>query len=140
MACVFCNIVDRLEKSFIVFEDNDLLCFLDKRPLFLGHSLLIPKCHYETLTDIPSSLGQAFFTQTQLLAKAVQTGMGAQGMFIASNNGVSQSVPHFHTHLVPRNQGDGLKGFFWPRQFYSSGQQMEEVQKQIQQALKQLTD
>lgn len=140
MNCIFCNIVNRSEKSFIVFENNDLLCFLDKKPLFYGHSLLIPKLHYETATDIPLSLAQTFFTHTQLLAKAVQTGMNAQGIFIASNNVVSQSVPHFHTHLVPRNKGDGLKGFFWPRQTYTSEQQIEDVQKQIQLALKKLTD
>ncbi len=116
--CPFCKMVRSEVQSYNVFEDDISLAFLDKRPLFPGHSLLIPKSHYETLIDLPASLVGPLFQNAQLLARAMEKGLEAEGTFVAINNRVSQSVPHLHIHIVPRHQKDGLKGFFWPRQHY----------------------
>jgi len=134
-ACKFCQIVSRALAAAIVFEDSLSLAFLDNRPLFPGHILLIPKHHYETLGDLPSVLAGAFFTNVQLLARAVETGMHAEGSFVAINNRVSQSVPHLHVHIVPRRKKDGLRGFFWPRQPYKDDAEMQQAQVAIQKAL-----
>lgn len=122
----------------MVFEDEDTLAFLDHRPLFPGHCLLIPKTHLETLGDLPSSLIKPFFANVQLLSVAIEHGMNAEGTFVALNNRVSQSIPHFHVHIVPRRKGDGLKGFFWPRSKYKSPEEIAEVLKSLQAALAQL--
>lgn len=114
-ACPFCNIVTRATNAHIVFEDAISLAFLDNRPLFPGHGLLITKQHYATLYDIPSNLIGPLFSNAQMLAAVVQHAMQADGSFVAMNNIVSQSVPHCHIHIVPRKRGDGLRGFFWPR-------------------------
>ena len=111
----------------IVFEDQLTLAFLDHRPLFPGHCLLIPKEHVETLNEIASSLLTQVSANARLLAIAMEKGMGAQGAFVAINNRVSQSVPHLHVHVVPRTKGDGLKGFFWPRQKYRDAEHLEET-------------
>jgi histidine triad (HIT) family protein len=113
--CLFCDIAARRVGAKIVFEDEISLAFLDIRPLFPGHVLLIPKGHYATLTDLPGELVGAFFLNAQKLTAVVQTVMKAEGSFVAMNNVVSQSVPHLHVHIVPRAKGDGLRGFFWPR-------------------------
>ncbi|HXA66818.1 MAG TPA: HIT family protein [Bryobacteraceae bacterium] len=134
-ACKFCQIVSRALAAAIVFEDSLSLAFLDNRPLFPGHTLLIPKHHYETLGDLPAELAGAFFTNVQLLARAVETGMHAEGSFVAINNRVSQSVPHLHVHIVPRRKKDGLRGFFWPRQPYKDDAEMQQAQSAIQKAL-----
>ena len=134
-ACKFCQIVSRALAAAIVFEDSLSLAFLDNRPLFPGHILLIPKHHYETLGDLPAELAGAFFTNVQLLARAVETGMHAEGSFVAINNRVSQSVPHLHVHIVPRRKKDGLRGFFWPRQPYKDDAEMQQAQAAIQKAL-----
>ena len=134
-ACKFCQIVSRALAAAIVFEDSLSLAFLDNRPLFPGHILLIPKHHYETLGDLPAELAGAFFTNVQLLARAVETGMHAEGSFVAINNRVSQSVPHLHVHIVPRRKKDGLRGFFWPRQPYKDDAEMQQAQSAIQKAL-----
>ncbi len=105
-----------------IYEDKILLIFLDRRPLFLGHCLLVPKKHFVTLNDLPKNWVAPFFTKLQDITKIVQVAMSAEGTFVAMNNFVSQSVPHFHVHIVPRCKGDGLKGFFWPRQNYSEDQ------------------
>lgn len=118
-----------------IFEDDDSLAFLDQKPLFPGHVLLVPKIHYETLTDLPSSLVPALFGNAKLLASAVETAMKAEGTFVAINNRISQSVPHMHVHIVPRRKGDGLKGFFWPRQKYKSEEEMVAVQKLIRKSI-----
>ena len=115
-ACVFCKIVEGTLESPIVFEDESTLAFLDHRPLFQGHTLVIPKKHFETLTDLPSTTISTFFRSVQMLSRAVELAMDAEGTFVAMNNRVSQSVPHLHVHVVPRRRKDGLKGFFWPRQ------------------------
>ena len=126
-ACAFCQIVSRAVPAVIVFEDQLTLAFLDHRPLFPGHCLLIPKEHVETLNEIASSLLTQVSANARLLAIAMEKGMGAQGAFVAINNRVSQSVPHLHVHVVPRTKGDGLKGFFWPRQKYRDAEHLEET-------------
>jgi histidine triad (HIT) family protein len=103
-----------------VFDDDVSLAFLDDRPLFPGHSLLIPRQHLETIWDLPDELLATLFENARLLSRAVRDAVDAQGAFVAANNIVSQSVPHFHVHVVPRNRKDGLRGFFWPRQKYES--------------------
>jgi histidine triad (HIT) family protein len=113
--CLFCDIAAGKVAAKIIFEDEISVAFLDHRPLFAGHCLLIPKAHYATLTELPVELVGPFFLNAQHLTGAVQTAMKAQGSFVAMNNVVSQSVPHLHVHIVPRTKGDGLRGFFWPR-------------------------
>ena len=119
----------------MVYQDKTCLAFLDHRPLFPGHCLLVPKQHYETLADLPQDLMKPFFTAAQLLSRAVEAGLGAEGSFVAINNRISQSVPHLHVHVVPRRKGDGLRGFFWPRQKYRDEAQMLEVQKTLRTAI-----
>jgi|SRR5258706_1137429 histidine triad (HIT) family protein len=121
--CAFCKIV-RQDDGFRVFEDEHTIAFLDHRPLFPGHCLLIPRAHLETITDLPDSLLTPLFANVRMLSAAVELAMRAQGTFIAANNRVSQSVPHFHVHIVPRTKGDGLKGFFWPRRKYKSPEEI----------------
>ena len=132
MDCLFCRIVKREVSAAVVFEDEVSLAFLDHRPLFHGHCLLVPKAHYETLADLPVELVRPLFENAQKLAGAVEKAMEAQGTFVAMNNRISQSVPHLHVHIVPRRKGDGLKGFFWPRTKYTDAEQMELVRKQIE--------
>jgi len=130
-ACAFCQIVSRAVPAAIVFEDQLTLAFLDHRPLFPGHCLLIPKEHVETLNEIASSLLKQVSANARLLAIAMEKGMGAQGAFVAINNRVSQSVPHLHVHVVPRTKGDGLKRFFWPRQKYRDAEHLEETRASL---------
>jgi histidine triad (HIT) family protein len=115
---LFCQIVAKNAEAKIVFEDAISVAFLDIRPLFPGHCLLISKAHYQTLSDLPESLVGPLFLNAQSLTRTVQQVMKADGSFVAINNTVSQSVPHFHIHIVPRRRGDKLRGFFWPRQKY----------------------
>jgi len=131
MSCLFCNIAT----DYIVFEDDLSLAFLDYRPLFIGHTLLIPKAHYETLADLPANLVGPFFSNVQLLAQAVEQAMQAEGSFVAINNRVSQSVPHLHVHVVPRRKKDGLRGFFWPRHSHPNEEDMRQAQNAIREAL-----
>ncbi len=138
MTCKFCEIVARSIATDIVFEDEVSLAFLDSRPLFPGHSLLVPKQHYETLSDLPAELLRPFFSNAQLLAHAMETGLDAEGSFVAINNRVSQSVPHLHVHVVPRRPKDGLKGFFWPRQTYKDRAQVESVLESLRSAIERL--
>lgn len=130
--CTFCDVVSGQIRSVIVFEDQDCLGFLDHRPLFPGHTLLVPKRHIETLIDLPDELVSSLFSSAKLLTAAVQDACRAEGSFVAINNKVSQSVPHLHVHIVPRRKGDGLKGFFWPRFPYKS----EEDKQAIAQAIR----
>ena len=138
--CVFCKIIARDVEAVVVFEDEVSLAFLDYRPLFPGHCLLVPKTHFETLADLPLNLIGPFFETAQLLASAVETALKAQGSFVAMNNRVSQSVPHLHIHIVPRNKGDGLKGFFWPRSKYASQEDTERIRDLIQAEVKRLME
>ena len=133
--CLFCRIVTGEVTARIVFEDEISLAFLDHRPVFPGHCLLVPKDHYETLTDLPEKLIGPFFKNVQLLSRAVESALAAHGTFVAMNNRVSQSVPHLHTHIVPRRRKDGLKGFFWPRYPYQSEENADAVQSAIRNAL-----
>jgi len=131
--CRFCQIAARA--NYVVLEDDLSIAFLDYRPLFPGHTLLIPKAHYETLADLPAELVGPFFRNAQLLTRAVEQGMQAEGTFVAINNRVSQSVPHLHVHIVPRRKKDGLRGFFWPRQAHPSEETMRQAQDAIRAAL-----
>jgi histidine triad (HIT) family protein len=133
MSCRFCEIAAHAD--YVVFEDDLSLAFLDYRPLFIGHTLLIPKAHYETLADLPANLVGPFFGNVQLLAQAVEQAMQAEGTFVAINNRVSQSVPHLHVHIVPRRKKDGLRGFFWPRQSHPNEEDTRQAQNAIREAL-----
>jgi histidine triad (HIT) family protein len=130
--CVFCRIAEGSLEAAVVFEDDDTLAFLDDRPLFHGHTLVVPRQHLETLADLPPNFIDPFFKNVQLITRGVETAMDAEGTFVAMNNRVSQSVPHLHVHVVPRRKKDGLKGFFWPRTKYTDEQQMSEVKDRIQ--------
>ncbi len=120
--CVFCRIVTGELEADLVLETEHLVGFLDQRPVFKGHVLLVPREHVVTLPDLPAGLRDPFLAAAQRIAAAVVDELGAQGSFVAVNNTVSQSVPHLHLHVVPRTKGDGLRGFFWPRQKYADGE------------------
>jgi len=134
-SCVFCRILAGDLSAPVIFEDESSVAFLDHRPVFPGHCLLIPREHFEALPELPAKLIAPFFANTQLLARAVQMALGADGTFVAINNYISQSVPHLHVHIVPRRRKDGLRGFFWPRQKYESEEQMRLIQERIQTAI-----
>jgi histidine triad (HIT) family protein len=138
--CRFCAIVGGGEDGHVVFEDEVSLAFLDHRPLFPGHSLLVPRGHHETIWDLPDELLAPLFANARLLSSAIRTAMKAQGAFIALNNVVSQSVPHCHVHLVPRNRKDGLRGFFWPRSKYESDEHMRKTADAVRAAVRRLAD
>jgi histidine triad (HIT) family protein len=132
--CVFCAIAKGEAAADIVHETDDTIAFLDIKPLFHGHVLLVPREHHETLGELPPALVPKLFAAAQLLSVAVEAAMGAQGTFVAMNNRVSQSVPHLHVHIVPRTKGDGLKGFFWPRHSYASDAERAAVAARIREA------
>jgi histidine triad (HIT) family protein len=134
--CLFCRIVSGELPATIVYEDENSIAFLDHRPLFPGHTLLVPRQHVETLGELPAKLVGPYFEAAQKLALTVESAMEAEGTFVAMNNRVSQSVPHLHVHIVPRRRKDGLKGFFWPRTKYTSDEEMQEVKSKILAALK----
>jgi histidine triad (HIT) family protein len=136
--CTFCQIVAGSLAAPLVFEDETSVAFLDHRPVFPGHTLLVPKQHCETLADLPAVLIQPFFEDAQWLARAVEQALRAEGTFVAINNRVSQSVPHLHVHIVPRRKGDGLRGFFWPRQAYTDPAEMEKIQENVKEAVRRL--
>jgi histidine triad (HIT) family protein len=136
--CPFCAIAEGAEAGHVVFEDEISLAFLDNRPLFPGHSLLIPRQHLETLADLPDELVGPLFANARLLSRAIPEAMGKPGSFVALNNVVSQSVPHLHIHVVPRKPKDGLRGFFWPRRKYDSEEQMSEVAATVRGAVEAL--
>ena len=135
ITCLFCKLVAGEVDARLVFEDEISIAFLDHRPVFPGHCLLIPRAHHETLLDLPADLTGPFFQNAQLLARAVESALEAEGTFVAMNNRVSQSVPHFHVHVVPRRRKDGLRGFFWPRHKYESESIAESVQAAIRSAV-----
>ena len=132
--CHFCEIAAGSRPAHLVLEEEEVLAFLDARPVFPGHCLLVPKAHYERLSDLPASLVGPLFQNAQLLERAIEEGLGADGTFVALNNVVSQSVPHVHIHLVPRHRKDGLKGFFWPRQRYLDDATLRQVQETLRDA------
>lgn len=134
-ACAFCRIVAGDAPAHVVLDDDVAMAFLDIRPLFPGHVLLVPKEHVVTLPDLPSELVGPLFQRAQRIAAAVVDVLGAQGSFVAMNNEVSQSVPHLHVHVVPRTKGDGLRGFFWPRTGYDSDDHAADVAERLRDAL-----
>jgi histidine triad (HIT) family protein len=131
LSCLFCRIVSGEESAHVVLDDEVCMAFLDVRPVFEGHTLLVPREHHETLGDLPPELVQPFFERAQRLSVAVRAAMGAQGSFVAMNNVVSQSVPHLHCHVVPRVKKDGLRGFFWPRTKYGSDEEAKAVAERV---------
>ncbi len=137
--CAFCAIARESTagkaSEGVVYEDDASLALLDHRPLFPGHTLLVPKQHIETLTDLPAEMTGPFFETSKLLSRAVERAMDAEGTFIAINNKVSQSVPHLHVHIVPRRRKDGLKGFFWPRKPYASAEELSATAAKIREAI-----
>jgi histidine triad (HIT) family protein len=135
MACVFCGIVAGTVPAFRVTAEPAGIAFLDTRPVFRGHVLVAPRPHIETLAELPAEDVSAYFLLVQRLAKAAETALGAGGTFVAINNKVSQSVPHLHTHVVPRTKGDGLRGFFWPRTRYESDAEAQTYADKIAAAL-----
>jgi histidine triad (HIT) family protein len=116
--CVFCAIIAGDQPAHVVLDDEVAMAFLDVRPLFPGHTLVVPRTHHETLGDLPADDVGPLFSRVQRLSRAMEEGLGAAGSFVAANNRISQSVPHLHVHVVPRNPKDGLRGFFWPRTRY----------------------
>lgn len=133
--CPFCAVVAGGAPAFRVLDDDVAVAFLDVRPLFPGHTLLVPRAHVETLVDLPTDQVEPLFTRAQRLARAMEEGLGAAGSFVAMNNRVSQSVAHLHVHVVPRQFKDGLRGFFWPRTKYGSDAEAEEVAGRLRAAL-----
>jgi histidine triad (HIT) family protein len=133
--CLFCQIVAGELPAHRVLDDARAVAFLDTRPLFPGHCLLVPREHHETLGDLPEMLVGDLFSTTRRLALAVETAMGAEGSFVAINNRVSQSVPHLHVHVVPRRRKDGLRGFFWPRSRYADDAEAEAVAERVRTTL-----
>jgi histidine triad (HIT) family protein len=133
--CAFCAIVAGTLPAFVVLDDEVALAFLDVKPLFPGHTLVVPRKHHETLSDLPTEQVGPFFERVQLVARAVQEAMASTGSYVAMNNVVSQSVPHLHVHVVPRNRKDGLRGFFWPRTRYPDESEAEEVAAKLRSSL-----
>jgi histidine triad (HIT) family protein len=133
--CAFCDIIDGRTPAHTVLDDDLVLGFLDARPVFKGHTLLVPRIHVDTLPDLPAELLGPLTAAAQRMASAVVDGLGAQGSFVAVNNVVSQSVPHLHVHVVPRTKGDGLRGFFWPRTKYASDDEAAEYAARLAAAL-----
>jgi histidine triad (HIT) family protein len=133
--CLFCSIVAGEAPAHVVLDDPAVVAFLDIRPLFPGHVLVVPRLHVETLTDLAPAAVDPLFQQVRRMAAAVRDACGAQGSFVAVNNTVSQSVPHLHVHVVPRTKGDGLKGFFWPRTKYASDEDAAATAAAIRAAL-----
>lgn len=134
--CVFCHIIAGDLPAQRVLDDDVAVAFLDARPVFKGHVLLVPRDHHETLTDLPAPLVEPLFSRAQRLATAAEEGLGAAGTFVAMNNRISQSVPHLHVHVVPRNRKDGLRGFFWPRTRYASDDEATEYAERLRTALR----
>jgi histidine triad (HIT) family protein len=133
--CLFCQIAAGETEASIAWSDDDFVAFLDIRPLFKGHTLLVPRAHVVTLPDLPAALRDPFLAAAQALSVAMVEGLGAQGSFVAMNNTVSQSVPHLHCHVVPRTKGDGLRGFFWPRTTYADAADRDAWAARISSAL-----
>ncbi len=135
MGCLFCAVVVGELPAYTVLDDEHVVGFLDHRPVFKGHVLLVPRVHHETLTDLPPELLAPLFGAAQRVATAALDALGAQGTFVAMNNTVSQSVPHAHVHVVPRRRKDGLRGFFWPRTHYTDGAEAQDYARRLAAAL-----
>ena len=133
--CLFCAVVAGSEPSHVVLDEPSVLAFLDRRPVFKGHLLVVPRLHVVTLPDLPTELLEPVFGVVARCATAMVEGLGADGSWVAQNNLVSQAVPHLHVHVVPRRQGDGLRGFFWPRHKYESEEEMVDYATRLRAAL-----
>jgi histidine triad (HIT) family protein len=136
--CLFCRIIAGEVESEVVLDEPQAFAFLDHRPLFHGHTLVLPRHHHKTLADLPADEVGPFFETVQRLSRAVPAAMGAEGTFVAMNNVVSQSVPHLHVHVVPRVRKDGLRGFFWPRGKYETPEELASAGRAIREALSSL--
>ena len=134
--CTFCRIIAGKLPAHVVLDDDACMAFLDVRPLFPGHTLLVPRAHHETLADLPVEQLEPLFSRAQRLSSAMESVLGAAGSFVAMNNRVSQSVPHLHVHVVPRNRKDGLRGFFWPRTRYASEEEAAGVAARLADGLR----
>ncbi len=141
MPCIFCSIVAGDLPAHEVYRDETVVAFLDRAPVFLGHVLVVPVGHVETLGDLAEAdVGPLMAVVRRLsIAAEDEEGLAAHGTFVAMNNRVSQSVPHLHAHVVPRRRKDGLRGFFWPRTKYESEEQMEEFSQRIRTSLDRLS-
>jgi histidine triad (HIT) family protein len=135
LPCLFCRVVSGEIPAHVVYEDALTVAFLDHRPLFPGHALVVPRTHVETLIDLPFERVAPLFAAVQVLARAVERGLGAGGSFVAVNNRISQSVPHLHVHVVPRRPKDGLKGFFWPRGRYRDEAEAADIAARLRAAV-----
>jgi histidine triad (HIT) family protein len=135
VTCLFCAIVAGEHPATIVLDEEHLVAFLDIRPVFKGHTLLVPRRHVDTLLELPAELRDPVLEAAQRISAAVVDGLGAQGSFVAMNNVVSQSVPHLHVHVVPRTKGDGLRGFFWPRTKYADPDEMADYAARLAAAI-----
>jgi histidine triad (HIT) family protein len=133
--CTFCDIAAGNHPAHMVLADDQVVGFLDARPVFKGHVLVVPRQHYVTLADLPAELLAPYFKVVQLVSATLPDALGSQGSFVAINNIVSQSVPHLHTHVVPRTKGDGLRGFFWPRRRYESDDEAARYASRIRAAI-----
>ncbi|MER7166516.1 HIT domain-containing protein [Micromonospora sp. NPDC000207] len=133
--CVFCKVVAGRAPASRVADEPDGVAFLDTRPVFRGHVLVVPRRHLVTLGDLPAPTLPGYFALVRRISLAVESGLGAGGTFVAMNNRVSQSVPHLHTHVVPRTRGDGLRGFFWPRTRYADDTEAQGYAARIAAAL-----
>lgn len=134
-SCLFCSIVAKDAAAHVVLDEPEVFAFLDARPVFKGHVLVVPREHYRTMADLPTALVAAVFGAAQRVASAVPEALGATGTFVAVNNVVSQSVPHVHVHVVPRTKGDGLRGFFWPRTKYADDGEAGQYAQRIASAI-----
>jgi histidine triad (HIT) family protein len=133
--CVFCDIIAGLVPADIVLDDEVAVAFLDARPVFKGHVLVAPREHARTLAELPEGEVGPYFLRVQRVSAVMPDALGCQGTFVAENNIVSQSVPHLHVHVVPRTKGDGLRGFFWPRQRYESPEEAAKYAQRLRDAL-----
>ncbi|HZR09278.1 MAG TPA: HIT family protein [Myxococcales bacterium] len=133
--CVFCAIVRGEIPASFVFRGEEVCAFLDTRPVFKGHVLVVPTAHVDDFQSLPATIVEPFWSAVQRISGAVEAGLQAQGTFVALNNRISQSVPHLHVHVVPRRKGDGLRGFFWPRTTYESDAERENYAARISAAL-----
>ena len=133
--CLFCGMAAGTVPAHVVTSDRLVMAFLDVRPLFKGHVLVIPRAHHETLADLPGELVAPVFGLVRQLSAVMPGELGSQGSFVGLNNTVSQSVPHLHVHVVPRTKGDGLRGFFWPRGRYANDDEAAEYARRLAAAL-----
>lgn len=134
--CLFCRIASGELPGNIVHRDDRVLAFLDVSPLMLGHVLVIPIAHVDTLDDLPTDLVGPVFEVVRRMSIAVQRALGPGGSFVAINTRVSQTVPHMHVHVVPRRQGDGLFSPrpIWKRRSYGSDLEAAEYAQRIRAA------